>query len=406
MAIPGWILALRWFLYFIGYVSDIDFVLSAGGNPRVVWFVNFVQTPLGITITMLLGFCWLAYLVWRPVKALAPQSTTYEIGEKETDGTAVASQRAAQTAHTSPQRTRTVDRSLEPVPEARPEPNIICRELDEFVKFEGDNFHSNQPYDKSSLRVVGAMFSNEPNPPQKVGSVHEVEAQIIYYNLDYLNHQEHKVHHAYWIDDEHPHVSFEPNAVRKLVIGIIDCDNLSFTIYHNNHESVDKYRPALKHVYKDVKGFRIKVRLIAGEHGEWGKDFDFVLWGIQKTSYMFNYLTEEFRKTKREAFSRQLKAFIDEGDRLFGWHGYTAEDFFSKAHQWRDSVEAFIKDNEVFIRDDYTAVNFVPLATRFLNVSELKRSPRAVADVNPRFLDVHYTRLLNLKEIAKEYGAG
>lgn len=50
----------------IGAVSNIDFAISASGNPRMVAVWNFLNTPLGNMAFLGVGLLWLGYLIVRP----------------------------------------------------------------------------------------------------------------------------------------------------------------------------------------------------------------------------------------------------------------------------------------------------------------------------------------------------
>lgn len=275
------------------------------------------------------------------------------------------------------------------------EPNIVCLgDLDEFVKFEDDFFQDIGQYDENSVRALGAILSNEPNPPQRIGSLTDVEAQVIYYDLDFPDRETHKVYHSYWLDERYPSVSFPRNAVRKLVFGVIDCDNHTFTIFHNNHESADKYLPASKSPYRNCRGFRIKVKLIAGEHGEWGHEFDFVLKDIRENGFEFEYLSDEIKEEQRKIFNRELEKLLREGEAFVtmplinvGW-----ENFYRDIHDWRARVWALLAP---FGR---------PLSYRFTSHAELQPYPHKIADGYRSFFDELYTQIENLKEIAREHG--
>jgi hypothetical protein len=279
-----------------------------------------------------------------------------------------------------------------------PEPNIVCiGEYDEFVILdEREVFHERGRANDLMKRALGGIFSNEPNPPQKISGINNVEAQIFYYSLDYPDYVIHRVHHGFWLDEAYPHVSFGINKVRELIIGVLD-DRHRFMVFDNNHESEDKYLPLSKKIIINPAGYKIKARLVAGEYGDWCKEFDFELRIDGEVSFSFEYLTDEVKTRKREILSHQLERLISEGERFFSkpaadidWDGY-----YSEAHTWRNEIYALIRENHGRHEAD-----------RFLSVSKLKFFPFDVPEGRLTFLSELYTQFVNVGEMAKEYRNG
>src|SRR2546423_15321141 len=65
-AIIGWILILKPLVQILRSVSNIDFYISAAGNPRMIAIWNFFATPSGNIVLIVAGLLWIAYLVARP----------------------------------------------------------------------------------------------------------------------------------------------------------------------------------------------------------------------------------------------------------------------------------------------------------------------------------------------------
>jgi hypothetical protein len=153
-----------------------------------------------------------------------------------------------------------------------PEPNIIClRVSDPFIELDGAGILHETNYGDD--RSILAEFCNEPNPPRKIKSLDQVEAQIFYYNLKgYL---ELRVDHGCWLEEEWYSISLDANRVRKLLVGLVD--GREFTIYDSNHESLNRYLPPTQLTLVDFRGFDIQVHLVGGAHAEWTKDFWFEL---------------------------------------------------------------------------------------------------------------------------------
>jgi hypothetical protein len=98
-AIIGCLLILKPIVQFLFNASNIDFYISASGNPRMVAIWNFFATPSGNIILIVCGFLLLAYLVVKPEaeedkqygtpehnltpKEKRPEATTAKVGEQE-----------------------------------------------------------------------------------------------------------------------------------------------------------------------------------------------------------------------------------------------------------------------------------------------------------------------------------
>lgn len=276
---------------------------------------------------------------------------------------------------------------------SEPQPNIVCLgDHDGYAQVgEHDVFRVCSPGVESRQHVLGATFCNEPNPPLEIETLEHVEAQIFYYSLDFPERLMFRVHHGYWLNEEYPYVSFSPTSVRVLLLGVKD--GIRFTVFDNNHESSDKYLPQLRRSIINLAGYRIRVRLIGGEHREWCKEFEFELRIPSEASYSFQYLSEEVKKINLDFANHQLGKFIDEGERLLGEFVERNEQFYAEATKWSNDVEFFMREFLTLNR-----------AKRFLNITELREYPHSVLDGSKDVLDELYTRHMTLKEIALEYG--
>ena len=274
---------------------------------------------------------------------------------------------------------------------SEPQPNIVCiDEYKEYVIIDEREVFREQGRVDNSARALGAVFCNEPNPPKKISGINNVEAQIFYYSLDYPESLMHRVHRGCWLNEEFPYVSFGRATVRELIIGVLD--NMEFTIFDNNHESADKYLPLSDKTFINPAGYRIRVRLVAGEHGEWCKEFEFELRTPSPASFGFQYLSEKVKRINRDFANHHLGTYIDEGKRLLDKDVERDETFYAEANKWCGDVEKFIRE---FLR--------LRQAKQFFNVTELRQYPHATPESSRKFLDELYTRFVNLEEIAKEY---
>ena len=177
-------------------------------------------------------------------------------------------------------------------------PNIVCLgenpldvEIDSREVLRRSGFHR--------LHAVMVTYCNQSNPPNEVGRVDSVTAQVLYYDWDFpgIDERLRRVYYPCWLDEEFPRVSFPVNKVHQLVIGVFEhapagSFRPSFTIYENDRDRSVRLRPFL---YANSKGFRIKIKLIAGEGGKSGREDEFELRITERdgsAGYEFYYLTE------------------------------------------------------------------------------------------------------------------
>jgi hypothetical protein len=284
------------------------------------------------------------------------------------------------------------------------EPNIVCEgDADLFVTLGANKIFRRAEPKTAPLRVAAVKFTNEPKPPHKVASVvNNVRARIRFYDWDWHEKEDHRVDYGCWLNEASPYVSFNltDKVVHYLIVavfGLIKEGDGGYkpelTIYGN---SPDKNMSIPEYANRFSWDYRVKVSLIVGEHGEFSREYDFELRGDPKTSYSFEYITEEEKQNRRTSFAHELeRSFIVKGERFFVKPDETTDwgKYYSDAHEWRNGVYKYIK-----------AHHGTSIARRFLDVPELKPFPHEIPDGRDRFLDELYTQFVNLKEMAKEYG--
>ncbi len=281
---------------------------------------------------------------------------------------------------------------VEPFPKV--EPNIVCDEFDQFVKFEDGYFQSSDTFYSDSPRVLGAAITNEPKPPERIGSLEDVEAQVIFYDLRVPEWESHKVRRAHWLDYKYPSVTIPPNSTRNVIFGIIDCSNISFTIYENNREEGRKTLPTTPQMHMNCQGFAIKVRLIAGKHREWSKEFDFVLRDIGKTGFHFRYVSDDFKKDAVNVLRLHIATLLIEGETFVTMPliNVAWEKLYQDIHSWRNKVWKAL--------EEYSPA----LLQQFTSPSVRHEYPHKIPDGNKQFFDETYTQVENLKEIGRAHG--
>jgi hypothetical protein len=282
-------------------------------------------------------------------------------------------------------------------------PNIICLgEDDLFLELANGIFRESRHYDRA-LRAVTGQFQNRPRPPQAIVPARRVITQITYYHLYYPDVVEHTVHHPCWLNERSPDPPFEAGAVHQLIIGTFEqrADGgfeREFTIWEHDPAA---NAPPSPYVFGGCHGFRIKVALSAGEHSEFGGEYDYELRiDLQHptNSYTFEYLSEARKEEKRNQAIRRFQELIAEGQQFLQQHIQRVPDnwtqFYGNERSWRGRVEAAIRDS-IGMEAVY----------RFDNTRELRHlaRPENTAGGIGEFLDQFYTRLLNLQDITGEY---
>jgi hypothetical protein len=295
------------------------------------------------------------------------------------------------------------DRSFKSPLEPQPAPNIVCLPEDRLFVVELDRhqaFRESEYHGPGALRPVAAAFTNAPRPPHKVGSVSNVTAQIEFYNPALPDREVYRVNHACWLNEESPYVSFALGTVHHVIIGVFQHkkDGTSgfepdFTIYGN---SPDRNAPLSKYHDRFSENFKIKVRLIVGEHGESSSEHDFELHHTPGQGFSCGYISEEEKQKRRAYFNGELIKLVARGEAFvttplinLGW-----DKLYEDIHKWTGEVSTLIHRHHGW-----------PLSSRFSNVSELKPYPHKISDGYRSFFDELYTRVENLKEIAREHGA-
>jgi len=65
-SVPGWISVIIFVYRVIGHATNIDFILNAVWNSRLIALWNFLQTPDGNIVLVIVGVGWLVALIFWP----------------------------------------------------------------------------------------------------------------------------------------------------------------------------------------------------------------------------------------------------------------------------------------------------------------------------------------------------
>lgn len=289
--------------------------------------------------------------------------------------------------------------------EKRLEPNVVCEgEGDLFVELDGGGvFRKTEYYGPGALRADALKFANQPVPGRRVAGVDKVRAQIIFYDFDWPEREAHRVDYGCWLDEESPYVSFDlsDNAIHHLMIGVFqnkrdggDGFEAQYTIYGGGPV---RGVPLSQYVLRHPARYRVKVMLVAGEYGEFSSEHECELEiDPDAGSFSFAHITEAERRGRRESAQRELMKLVSEGEAFVttplvnpDW-----DKLYTEIHEWEAKAAGLT--TRLFGRS---------VSYRLTSTAELKPYPHKIRDGRRRFFDELYTKLENLKEIAREQGA-
>jgi hypothetical protein len=283
-------------------------------------------------------------------------------------------------------------------------PNIVCLNHDDlYVKLDKNKvFRETERRTPGALRAATVKFVNEPKLGHKVASVENVRAQILFYYFGSPDYEHHRVHYGCWLNEESPYVSFNlsDNSIHQLIIGVFESridgsnDERGFVIYDNNP---DRDKP-LSRTIEHNEGFWVRVRLVAGEYGEYSSEYYFYL-QIKPNDYQsFMYYSEDSKKTWRMNVEQYLSNYIKEGEELLEESVVESNTYYSRLQVWRDNVSEWLtKTFGMYVSWRFYSV---------VDIQNLKKFPRNLLSGRNQTLDEFYTQLITPKEINEDYKAG
>jgi hypothetical protein len=273
-AIIGWLLVIKPIIQVLASASDIDFYISASGNPRMVAIWHFFATPSGNIVLIAIGFMILAYLVVRPEKQ-APSDAKTPPSDKQSP---IGGQSPLATSEPNTQ---------EPVA-PQPEPNLVSLKS-RLAKIspnykDGDLilwYETFGQIDTSQLNAAVVDFGNEiKQQGDRISKVTDLRAQMTYYNTngDYL----HRVNKGQWLMERSPHINLGVGNAATLVLiyrqehHINSEVRFSFNALEDCREEPER-GGIRKYVPLAEDRVRAQVSLLAGEHGDLIGIFNFNL---------------------------------------------------------------------------------------------------------------------------------
>ena len=326
LAVPGFIFGVLLPLFkWLGYISDIDFVLSAGGNPRIVAVWNWLTTPTGNLVLMLTGLSWLALLVWWPSKS------------SDTSSPATPAAIASQEQNRLEEGRITV------------EPNLVCTStaprparINHNILVEGFL----EPYELATGNVVAivAEISNEFLPSREVADVEGISAEIIYQpSVGPAT----KVKRGSWLNEDTYQLDFSVNDAHRLIIAFFSIkQNQPIFIFtreslraHDDFELEFENRMGLL----ESDHYQVKVRLISEAERKLYKEFDFSLSITRKPELDIELV--EVRDLSPKEIRHQLELFLGEGSDLlreFPREKQATPEDIAKVDDWEKRAVRFL----------------------------------------------------------------
>ncbi len=128
------------------------------------------------------------------------------------------------------------------------------------------------PYD-AELGVI-AVFGHESKDKLPLSTLYDVKARIYYYDFR-SKRLVYKVRRGFWLSHTYDSVLFSADAVRRLLVCIVD--GLNVKVLEHRCESHSMCFAAIEETLSDVGGLDIEVFLVAGSHEEPIKGYKFEL---------------------------------------------------------------------------------------------------------------------------------
>ena len=284
-----------------------------------------------------------------------------------------------------------------------PEPNIQClRELDIDVELTSRQVFVESSSFDTPLRAFGIIVQNRSKPPAKVSAIEDVQAEILFYDLDFPEneYENHRVHRACWVGELGYKVSLPIDVPKYLLCGVFETRSEKevgyrdrFTAYGHPEDDADELST---YTWSNSHGALIKIKLSAGLNGEFGKTFDCELridssdvtkYGVHFT---FVWLSDEVKKERYAEQLSQFAALIKRGERILTEStGVYDRDLWDKIHRWRDDSLGFIR-RSYGLRPDYRLTSSEDV--------QIYHEPKN----DHSFVNEFFTQIQRLKEMEKE----
>lgn len=363
---------------FIGTVSNIDFVLTASGNSRLVRLWHFFATPTGNLIAVILSVFWITVLAFWPrvhtngdeASESVPSVLTSSVSTSlQTDLLPAEGRDAAKKAN--------VDAKA----------NLICKRISYLPahNLEGILREGHLPYNHElNVVVIVAEISNDFDPTRKVADLRNVSAEIFY---ESTSGNKIKVSRGSWLSEGSYHIDLNVNDTERLII-VFFFEDYNHVFFFEREWTGDN---SIENRTRKLEGdlIDIKVRIINESSGTVFKEFDFRLTVVREPEFDV-ILTESIQgeRDKQLALMQRLNIFIEEGNQILNKID-GADGSIKDLQEWESKVENWLKFN---LGDLY--------ALEFKKNTGFKPYPRPA--INRQLVDKLYTRIERLGEIMVE----
>lgn len=382
-AIIGWFFVFKPIVQLLTQIADLDFYISAAGNPRMVAVWNFFATPSGNIILIVLGVVWIAYLVARPDNSIPVVNDSVGGADKHQPQLkeGVIQGRASQP--------EIVEREVAPDPKL--EPNFVCKGTYVVRAHQERGMlvlgHESNPYQPLNVFAIVAEICNEFDASRRVGDTRGVSAEVLYRRADGRTLD---VKRGIWLSAASYKRSFRVNDIHSLIVAVHleDSDPPVFVFIREPGESYEDIENRISFLEGEL--YQVKVRLITESESVLHKEFDFTLTVTREPEFSIELIEgAQDERTKRLTLARRLNELAKEGDALLLYAaGKGAEPAVGVA-EWEQKAETFIGLNLGEMR-----------AIGFSSEAGVKSYPGAAVD--RRLVDRLHTRLQRIGQIIEE----
>jgi hypothetical protein len=259
------VLALIALNQFVGAVANIDFVITAQGNSRLVSLWNFFATPKGNLLAILLVAVYITILILWP-QAKTNKAVTVE--ERET----------------RPPQRQPVIKVVEVEANIRAlTPEMIdANRHDDEVIVSGQVVERLNHFWNDESKNLGALvvpFQNRiPDSGREIGTVDDISGRLLV--RSYSTNQSQELNRVAWLDEEESRVYFGRNDTYRLIIITLEGTEKEPRIYSIHKQSTGTRRGGDRMGRSELKGsgvFGITVSLVDESKSKVLKKSEFVL---------------------------------------------------------------------------------------------------------------------------------
>lgn len=302
-AIIGYIIVLLVILNStVGAIANIDFAITASGNPRLVALWNFFASPKGNLVAILCVAIWITILVLWPEKNAAA-TVAKESSEK---ANTEQEEKPAQTAPPIKGQTKVIQAE---------EPNLVCQGVQHVpvhdrhgIWVEGQLPRQYGVSTPPDVLAVVANICNEFSSSRKVGSVANMTAEMIYKSSDGVMA---KVNRGAWLSDGN-RIHLTVNDTGQLILAGIFGGSETVTFIMMRDYDRDNILNSMGRLEGDVH--HLEVRLISEEKGILYTTFEFTITITREPELDIEVV--QVKELSPKEIRQQLELFLAEGSEI------------------------------------------------------------------------------------------